>query len=393
MLDLSRLSRAELEALPTEQLDRVAFGFASGDVLDVPINAIHIRYAGDLEQAQTDLRRGGGWDVARARQYSGAPPVEAALRDGRLELEDGHHRYVAARILGRPILRARVTIHDNPINVILSLNRGERGWDPRWASQARRRQRPTRLGVREQPPTLRIERSGWLPGFALFHGSDRRVKRLVGSAFFTDDFEADVDFVRDYYGAGYVSTFVVDHAPTRMIRLDTQAQLDALLDRLGRERTPWPEFFRGGRENMEVAEQIGDLADGWEARQVYDGASEILLVQPERWLRYERSDRVAGRVELSEQQRVKLSEPALAEQPATSLFVVQYRCRQRAVRRSRSGGTAIGGGVVPHEQFFEAASADEAIERAKRFAVGCTSFRVVAYHPRVGGTFGRRVNL
>ena len=47
---LKTMTRAELELLPTDVLDQAAFGFKSGDILDVRVDAIAIRYADDLER-------------------------------------------------------------------------------------------------------------------------------------------------------------------------------------------------------------------------------------------------------------------------------------------------------------------------------------------------------
>ncbi len=115
--DLSQLSRAELERMPTDELDRAAFGFARDDVIEVPVDEIRIRYAGDLENAEYSVRT-----ASQARRVlEDAPPVEVVLRGGALDLEDGHHRYVAARLLGLESLTAVVRdIDDNPINAILS---------------------------------------------------------------------------------------------------------------------------------------------------------------------------------------------------------------------------------------------------------------------------------
>jgi hypothetical protein len=114
--DLSALSRAELERINTEILDRAAFGFVRDDVIEVPLEKLHVRYAGDLEGAEDDVRT----PAMARRVLSKAPPIAVSLRNGRLDIEDGHHRFVAARILGRSTLLAVVQeIHDNPIDAIL----------------------------------------------------------------------------------------------------------------------------------------------------------------------------------------------------------------------------------------------------------------------------------
>lgn len=113
---IARMSRAELEELPTPVLDRVAFGFESGDLLDVPMSEIVIIYPDDLAQAVLDVMES---SLAK-RILREKDPIAITVRRGRLELEDGHHRYVSAKMLKRKTLPARVTIDDNPINVILA---------------------------------------------------------------------------------------------------------------------------------------------------------------------------------------------------------------------------------------------------------------------------------
>ena len=113
---LARLPDAELERLPTAVLDRAAFGFASGDVIELPVHQIHIRYADDLENAQHEVRT-----EAQARRYlevAKKKPVEVYLRGGEFDLDDGHHRYVSAVMLKQSTLRARVEIKDNPITAL-----------------------------------------------------------------------------------------------------------------------------------------------------------------------------------------------------------------------------------------------------------------------------------
>ena len=114
--DISKLSRKALELYPTEVLDREAFGFTSGDVIVMALDEIHIKYAADLENAESDVTT-----LALARAIlDRMQPVEVALRRGRFELEDGHHRYVASMMLGKKTIEADVEIHDNPITKILA---------------------------------------------------------------------------------------------------------------------------------------------------------------------------------------------------------------------------------------------------------------------------------
>ena len=99
----------ELYAVPTERLDYAAFGVRPG-VQDVNLDRLEIRYDADLEQAWYALRRNPhGWVP-----YLGVP-ISVSVRDGHWYIEDGHHRYLTAKGLGRKTLPAEVEVHDNPI--------------------------------------------------------------------------------------------------------------------------------------------------------------------------------------------------------------------------------------------------------------------------------------
>lgn len=111
---LRKLSQRELEQLPIELLDKAAFGFTTGDQIRVQVQDIAIAYHGDLEGAQVDVRHNPRRWVSALKD-----PVNVRLFHGRLELVDGHHRYVTARALGRKTLPAIVGVEDNPIVAIM----------------------------------------------------------------------------------------------------------------------------------------------------------------------------------------------------------------------------------------------------------------------------------
>jgi hypothetical protein len=116
-MKLSDLSRRQLEELPTDVLDKTAFGFKSGDAIYLPLDVIVIKYPDDLENAEAAIRTRA--DALLLKRTHGRLPVLISLWRGRFELEDGHHRYVAARIRGDQKIWAEVEIKDNPIPVIL----------------------------------------------------------------------------------------------------------------------------------------------------------------------------------------------------------------------------------------------------------------------------------
>lgn len=113
---LARLPNAELERLPTALLDRAAFGFTTDDIIELPVGQLRIRYFADLDNARAEVT-----SLAQARKYlviNRRLPIDVMLRNGIFEIEDGHHRYVSALMLGQPTLIAKMQIADNPITAL-----------------------------------------------------------------------------------------------------------------------------------------------------------------------------------------------------------------------------------------------------------------------------------
>jgi hypothetical protein len=111
---LSKLPDPELEEIPTPELDRAAFGFTSGSIVEIPIDKIEIKYTGDYDAAWAELHH----DRRKVRSYlksAEREPVDVSLWHGVYYLEDGHHRYLAAKLSGKKTIRAVVDIKDNPI--------------------------------------------------------------------------------------------------------------------------------------------------------------------------------------------------------------------------------------------------------------------------------------
>lgn len=100
-----------------DTLDRLAFGFAVGDVLLLAPEQIGVQYEGDLENVAWAIRKAGG-PLRWAKTVKLRTPIEVLYKKGRFWIEDGHHRWTAAKILGKK-LRARVVrIDDNPLLAI-----------------------------------------------------------------------------------------------------------------------------------------------------------------------------------------------------------------------------------------------------------------------------------
>ncbi len=111
-------TREQLEQMDTDELDRLAFGMADGDVVSVKPAAVRILYPGDLDNPQARFDQEG---MAWARSVDLSEPVDLSVNDaGDLCLEDGHHRWFAAKKCSRS-LRGTVTIKGKPIERLLLL--------------------------------------------------------------------------------------------------------------------------------------------------------------------------------------------------------------------------------------------------------------------------------
>jgi len=106
------MNQRQLEQLPIDELDRMAFGVTQG-IQQLPIDQIQIKYQDDFENALDYVE-----DCLDCYVDALDEPVEVSLERGVYWLEDGHHRYVTAVGLGNDTILADLTIKDNPIRVL-----------------------------------------------------------------------------------------------------------------------------------------------------------------------------------------------------------------------------------------------------------------------------------
>jgi hypothetical protein len=105
-----------------DDLDRLAFGVAGGDVVALKPEQLHIVYPDDLLNPQARFEKEG---MRWANSVDLTEPVEVSVdNDGRLCLEDGHHRWFAAKATRRT-LQGRMTIKGKPIERILARQANE----------------------------------------------------------------------------------------------------------------------------------------------------------------------------------------------------------------------------------------------------------------------------
>lgn len=109
-------SREDLERMDIDALDRLAFGVADGDQVTLKPEAIQLPYPGDLLNPMARFDKE-GMDWVQSVDFS--EPVEVSVNQaGEFCLENGHHRWFAARMLGRT-LEAVVAVKGKPIERIL----------------------------------------------------------------------------------------------------------------------------------------------------------------------------------------------------------------------------------------------------------------------------------
>ncbi len=108
----------QLQRLPIDQLDRMAFGVTQG-IQELPLHRIRIQYQADYDNA-LDYVEQHPTAYQDALQPGRQEPVEVALESGVYWLQDGHHLFVTAQVLGHDTILADLTIRDNPVKVLAS---------------------------------------------------------------------------------------------------------------------------------------------------------------------------------------------------------------------------------------------------------------------------------
>lgn len=115
-------TEAELIEMDIEALDKMAFGYVQDEEICVEPNKLHI-YLSDIENPEALYEKKG---MAWVNSVDLSEPIAVSVRgDGRLWLEDGHHRVFCAR-LRKEKLKAIVEIKANPVLAILNRQKAMR---------------------------------------------------------------------------------------------------------------------------------------------------------------------------------------------------------------------------------------------------------------------------
>jgi hypothetical protein len=101
--------------LPIDMLDRAAHGFADSDIETLMPDQLSIKWKDDLEGVKWEIKKKGWTDMQYAKSVDLSEPIDVSYENGKFFIEDGHHRYWAAKILKRP-LNVNLEIKDKPLN-------------------------------------------------------------------------------------------------------------------------------------------------------------------------------------------------------------------------------------------------------------------------------------
>lgn len=106
----------ELILMDIDELDQMAFGYQSDQLIEVDPFGLHI-YLPDMENAEHKFAL---WGMDWVRSVDLSEPIQVSVRgDGKLWLEDGHHRTFCARRRNEK-LHGVVEIKANPVLTILN---------------------------------------------------------------------------------------------------------------------------------------------------------------------------------------------------------------------------------------------------------------------------------
>jgi hypothetical protein len=103
--------------ISTEALDRQAFGFSDSDIKTLMPEQLHIKWKDDYENVLWEVNKSGLTKQAWARKVDLSQPIDVSYEKNKFYIEDGHHRYYAAKVLKKP-LNVNLSIEMNPIKAI-----------------------------------------------------------------------------------------------------------------------------------------------------------------------------------------------------------------------------------------------------------------------------------
>lgn len=106
--------------LPTDMLDRLAFGFSNEDIKTLTPKQLNIKWKNDLENVKWEVKKSNLTPKQWSSKIDLTEPIDVSYENGKFFIEDGHHRYFAAKTLNKS-LNINLEIKSNPITKITTL--------------------------------------------------------------------------------------------------------------------------------------------------------------------------------------------------------------------------------------------------------------------------------
>jgi len=101
-----------------DTLDRAAFGFSEKDIKELDPKNLNIKWYQDLENVKNEIKKSGLSKEEWAKQINLTKPIDVVFENDKFYVDDGHHRYLAAKILNKK-LPVSLKIKQKPIPKII----------------------------------------------------------------------------------------------------------------------------------------------------------------------------------------------------------------------------------------------------------------------------------
>ena len=99
------------ELLHSNVWDKMAFGYASDDIAEIPTKLLKIKYRQDYDNAKDEID---SKMYTYKDTWQDLPPIDVSIENGLPYIEDGYHRYYYAKLHRIPTIKSQVTIKSNP---------------------------------------------------------------------------------------------------------------------------------------------------------------------------------------------------------------------------------------------------------------------------------------
>lgn len=100
-----------------DTLDKAAFGFINGQIIEISPSNLKIKWKDDYLNVLWEIKHSGLSPKQWAKKISLEEPIDISYEKSKFFIEDGHHRYTAAKILKKS-LTAKIEIKDRPIDIL-----------------------------------------------------------------------------------------------------------------------------------------------------------------------------------------------------------------------------------------------------------------------------------